>query len=145
MAEVKNKTNDKDAEVPMKCMEPSNLLANAATNATGAKTFYNNNISINYPFPEKEERFSMRQCFSKLIQELLKLDQDMMAGSITNEENNLSITRDLHTWDAFNKAFNVKQETQNNKLCVIMYVIIKSTWKWKDLKGDKCIFQYIKQ
>eukprot|EP00957_Ditylum_brightwellii_P173111 13179173-Ditylum_brightwellii.AAC.1 len=32
--EVKNNANDKDAEVPMECMEPSNLLANEATNAT---------------------------------------------------------------------------------------------------------------
>eukprot|EP00957_Ditylum_brightwellii_P189774 14447808-Ditylum_brightwellii.AAC.1 len=83
--ELKNKANDKDVEVPMEYMEPGDLLKNAAMNATGAKAFYSYNVSINYPVPEKEERFDMRQCFNKLIQELLKLDQDMIVGSTTNE------------------------------------------------------------
>eukprot|EP00957_Ditylum_brightwellii_P130249 9935716-Ditylum_brightwellii.AAC.1 len=53
--ELKNKANDKGVEIPMECMESSKLLVNAATNATGAKTFYNYNVSINYPAPEKEK------------------------------------------------------------------------------------------
>eukprot|EP00957_Ditylum_brightwellii_P002971 227578-Ditylum_brightwellii.AAC.1 len=133
--EVKNNANDKDAEVLIECMKPSILLANAATNATGAKKIHIGNISIDYPVPDKEDRFNIRQYFSRLMQELLKLGCDMIVGSITNEENDWTTTRDLPTGDAFNKAFSVKLETQNDKLHVIMHGTIKFTWKWKDLKG----------
>eukprot|EP00957_Ditylum_brightwellii_P210133 15364599-Ditylum_brightwellii.AAC.5 len=138
--EVKTKANDKDVEVPMECMELSNLLSNTTAKATGAETVYNYNVFINYPVSEKEERFNMRQCFSKLMQKLLKLDQDMIVGSTTNKENNWSTARDLHTGEAFNNTFSVKQETQNDNLCIIMYGKIKSVWKWKDLKGDRSTF-----
>eukprot|EP00957_Ditylum_brightwellii_P006830 517579-Ditylum_brightwellii.AAC.1 len=129
----------------MECMEPSNLLANAATSATGAKTFYNYNISTDYPVPENKDRFNMRQCFSRLMKELLRLDQDMIVGSNINEENNWTTTKDLPTGDTCNEVFSVKQEMRNDKPLVIMYGTLKSTWKWKDLEGDKGIFCYIKQ
>eukprot|EP00957_Ditylum_brightwellii_P027012 2042886-Ditylum_brightwellii.AAC.1 len=95
----------------MECMTPSNLLANAATNATGATTFYKYNVSIDYPVSENKDRFNMRQCFSRLMQELLRLDHNMIVGSIINEKNNWNTTRGLHMGDTFSKAFSVKQET----------------------------------
>eukprot|EP00957_Ditylum_brightwellii_P178920 13629231-Ditylum_brightwellii.AAC.1 len=38
--------------------------------------------------------------------------------------------RELPTRDTFNKEFNIKQETWNNKPRVIIFVELKLTWKW---------------
>ena len=71
MVYIKNNTSAKDAEVPMECLHPSELLASAAKNTTGAKTYYTYTVSIDFPVPNNKDRFNMCQAFSRLMEELI--------------------------------------------------------------------------
>eukprot|EP00957_Ditylum_brightwellii_P108776 8297659-Ditylum_brightwellii.AAC.1 len=86
----------------------------------------------------------MCQAFSRLMQELISTERELIVVA-TKLQEMWSTTQDLPTGNTFNKAFNVKQETQNYKPRVVMYCILKSNWRWKDLKGNNGVFRYIKQ
>eukprot|EP00957_Ditylum_brightwellii_P014173 1067230-Ditylum_brightwellii.AAC.1 len=140
MVRIKNNASAKDTEVLMECLPSSELLASAATNATGAKMYYTYTVSINFPVPNNEDIINMHQAFSGLMQELIPANREMIVEATTVEDT-WTTTQDLPTGNTFNKAFNVKQETRNGKPCVVMYCTLKSTWKWKELKGNKGVFR----
>eukprot|EP00957_Ditylum_brightwellii_P059158 4488840-Ditylum_brightwellii.AAC.1 len=112
--QFKNNASIKEAEVPTECLPPSNLLASALTNATGVKMYHTYTVSINFPVPNNDDRFNMHQTFNGLMQELIRADRELIMVTTKVEETWLT-TQDLPTGNTFNKAFNAKQETQNNK------------------------------
>eukprot|EP00957_Ditylum_brightwellii_P047285 3592342-Ditylum_brightwellii.AAC.1 len=105
-----NNANANDGEVPMECFPPSKLLAGAATNTTGANMYFIYTVSIDFPVPNNKDKFNMHQAFTRLMQELIRADRELIVVA-TKVEDTWTTTQDLHTDNAFNKAFNVKQET----------------------------------
>eukprot|EP00957_Ditylum_brightwellii_P059794 4539856-Ditylum_brightwellii.AAC.1 len=86
MVQVKNNASAKEVEVPTECLPPSKFLASTATNATGAKMYHTYTVSIYFPVPKNEDRFKMCQAFSRLMQELISKDRELIVAATKVEE-----------------------------------------------------------
>eukprot|EP00957_Ditylum_brightwellii_P089513 6816023-Ditylum_brightwellii.AAC.1 len=83
-----------------------------------------------------------QQVLRQSTHDMLRVDRNITVGTNT-EANAWAIPQELPTGKVFSKVFSVKQETRNNNLRIIMNADIKTVWKWQDLKGDRCIYQYL--
>eukprot|EP00957_Ditylum_brightwellii_P174859 13313987-Ditylum_brightwellii.AAC.1 len=57
------------------------LLAEMPTKATGAKTTYSYLVKVDFPGPENSDAFNLRKHFAKLMQEMLRVDRDVIIGA----------------------------------------------------------------
>eukprot|EP00957_Ditylum_brightwellii_P094118 7165514-Ditylum_brightwellii.AAC.1 len=78
------------------------------------------------------------------MQEMIATDRDVIISANTGHTTWTS-SRDLPVGEAFNRAFAMKQKMHNNKSRIIMYVEVKTSWKWKGFEGDKGIYKYLRQ
>eukprot|EP00957_Ditylum_brightwellii_P014583 1098631-Ditylum_brightwellii.AAC.1 len=113
------------------------------TKSTGSKNTFSYLVKVDFSGPENLDAYNLHTHFAKLIQEMLRVDRDIIVDT-TKEGKVWTNHRELPIGNNFTEAFNVTQGTRNDKPRIIMYTEIK-TEKWKYFKGDDGIFCYLCQ
>eukprot|EP00957_Ditylum_brightwellii_P146220 11133675-Ditylum_brightwellii.AAC.1 len=111
---INNSANDRDDGVGEQ-QTTTDLLANAAANAMGAKPIFVYQTKIEFTVPEGKGTFNLCATFSTLMNEPLKTDRKIMIGSTDRKENKWSSARELLVGKKFNEAFTMRQETHKDK------------------------------